>query len=99
AGVVAQRPELRVRIARAAGARPGDVDPDDAARAVPDRLLDDDPVLPLVERAVHHPDQAGAHLWVLEARTVEATGGSHDDVLEVALAAAVPLHRVEAQLE
>jgi hypothetical protein len=47
----------------------------------------------------HHQDQTGAHLRVLEARTVEPAHGGHDDVVEVALAAPVPLHRVEAQLE
>ena len=66
---------------------------------VADRLLDDHRVLPLVEGAVHHQDQPGAHLRVLEARAVEPADGGHDDVVEVALAAAVPLHRVEAQLE
>ena len=66
---------------------------------VADRLLDDDRVLPLVEGAVHHQDQPGAHLRVLEARPVEPADGGHDDVVEVALAAAVSLHRVEAQLE
>ena len=70
--------------------------PRDAQR---DRLLDDDLVLPRRERAVHHQDQAGAHLRVLEARAVEAADRGEDDVVEVALAAAVPLHRVEAELE
>ena len=51
------------------------------------------------ERAVHHQDQPGAHLRVLEPRAVEAADRGEDDVVEVALAAAVPLHRVEAQLE
>ena len=37
--------DLRVVVARAAGPRAGDVDADDAARRVPDRLLDDDHVL------------------------------------------------------
>src|SRR6266496_5944958 len=76
-----------------------DVDPDDPARRIADRLLDDDRILPLVERPVHHQDQAGSHLRILEARPVEAADGGHDDVVEVALAAAVALHRVEAQLE
>ena len=66
---------------------------------VADRLLDDDRVLPLVEGAVHHQDQAGPDLRVLEAGAVEPARGGHDDVVEVALAAAVPLHRVEAELE
>ena len=54
---------------------------------------------PRVERAVHHQDQPGAHLRVLERGAVEAADRGEDDVVEVALAAAVALHRVEAQLE
>src|SRR5580765_213131 len=68
-------------------------------RRVADRLLDDDRVLLLVEGAVHHQDQPDAYERVLEARAVEPADRGHDDVIEVALAAAVPLHRVEAQLE
>src|SRR5213076_1445580 len=85
--------------ASSAGARPGDVDADDAARGPADRLLDDDLVLPRVEGPVHHQDQPRAHLRVLERRTVEPADGREDDVVEVALAAAVALHRVEAELE
>ena len=88
-----------VVVALAAGPRAGDVDPDDAARRVPDRLLDDDHVLRRRERAVHHQDQPRAHLRVLERGDVEPADRREDDVVEVALAAAVPLHRVEAQLE
>ena len=51
------------------------------------------------ERPVHHQDQAGAHLRVLERRDVEPPDRGEDDVVEVALAAAVPLHRVEPQLQ
>ena len=94
-----ERRELAVRVALAARARAGDVDADDPARRVADRLLDDDRVLLLVEGAVHHQDQPDAHQRVLEARAVEPADRGHDDVVEVALAAAVPLHRVEAQLE
>ena len=53
----------------------------------------------MVERPVHHEDQAGPHLGVLEPGEVEAADGGEDDVVEVALAAAVPLHGVEADLE
>ncbi len=91
--------DLRVVVARAAGPRPCDVDADDAARRVPDRLLDDHHVLVGRERSVHHQDQPGAHLRVLERRAVEPADRRQDDVVEVALAAAVALHRVEAQLE
>ena len=62
-------------------------------------LLDDDLVEPAVEGAVHHQDQPCPHLRVLEARQVEAADRGEDDVVEVALASAVALHRVEAQLE
>ena len=72
---------------------------DDPARRPANRLLDDDLVLVRRERPVHHQDQARAHLRVLEARDVEPADRGEDDVVEVALAAAVPLHRVEAQLE
>ena len=91
--------DLRVVVAAAAGAWAGDVDPDDAARGPADRLLDDDLVLARVEGAVHHQDQPGAHLRVLERGAVEAADRGEDDVVEVALAAAVALHRVEAELE
>src|SRR4029450_11089746 len=77
----------------------GDVDADDSARRVADRLLDDDRVLPLGECPVHHQDQAGAHLRVLEAGAVEPADRGHDDVVEVALAAAVPLPRGGAEVE
>ena len=89
----------RVVVARPARARPGDVDPDDAAARPGDRLVDDDRVLPLVERAIHHQDQPGAHLRVLEPGAVETADRGEDDVVEVALAAPVALHRVEAELE
>ena len=61
-----ERRQIAVRVAAAVGPRAGDVDADDAAVRVADRLLDDDPVLLGGEGAVHHQDQAGAHLRVLE---------------------------------
>ena len=64
-----------------------------------DRLVDDDRVLARVERAIHHQDQPGSNLRVLEPRAVEPADRGEDDVVEVALAAPVALHRVEAQLE
>jgi hypothetical protein len=95
-----ERRELAVGVGPGAvGARAGDVDADDPARRVADRLLDDDRVLPLGEGPVHHQEQAGAHLRVLEAGAVEPADRGHDDVVEVALAAPVALHRVEAELE
>src|ERR1700750_1102008 len=42
---------------------------------------------------------AGTHVRVLEARDVEPPDRGEDDVVEVALASAVSLHRVEAELE
>ena len=56
-------------------------------------------VLRRCECPVHHQDQSRAHLRVLEAGAVEPADRGEDDVVEVALAAAVPLHRVEAELE
>src|SRR2546425_4482345 len=91
--------DLAVVVAAAAWTRAGDVDADDSARRPDDRLLDDDRVLLGGERPVHHQDQAGAHLRILETCSVEAADRSEDDVVEVALAAAVSLHRVEAELE
>ena len=90
---------LGVVVATAARARAGDVDADDPARPVPERFLDDDHVLLRAECPVHHQDQTGAHLRVLERRDVEATDRGENDVVEITLAAAVSLHRVEAQLE
>jgi hypothetical protein len=83
ARVLEERREVAVWIAPTAGARAGDVDADDPARRVADRLLDDDLVQPLVERPVHHQDQAGAHLWVLETRAVEAAQKSRARSVEI----------------
>ena len=99
AGGLDDRLDLRVVVAAASGARAGDVDADDSAPGPADRLLDDDLVEPQVEGAIHHQDEPGADLRVLDARAIDASDRREDDVVEVALAAAVPLHRVEAQLE
>ena len=93
------RPYRRVVVAAAARTRPRDVDADHAAVGPGDRLVDDDRVLARVEGAIHHQDQPGANLWILEPGAVEPTDRGEDDVVEVALAAAVAFHRVEAQLE
>ena len=75
----------------------GDVDPDDAPIAPADRLLDDDLVELEREGAVEAEDEPGLDR-VFETRLVHAADGGRDDVVEVLLAAAVSLHRVEAQL-
>ena len=75
----------------------GDVDPDDPPIAPGDRLLDEDLVELVRERAVEAEDQARLDR-VLEAGLVHPAQGGRDDVVEVLLAPAVPLHRVEAQL-
>ena len=80
---------------RGLGAR--DVDADDAAVAPQDRLLHDDLVELVREGAVEAEDQARFHR-VLERRAVHAPHRRRDDVVEVLLATAVALHRVEAQL-
>src|SRR5439155_24293548 len=77
----------------------GDVDPADPARRPADRLVDDDRVHLLAEGAVHHQDQAGVDLRVLEAGEVEAADRGQDDVIQIAFAAPVSLHGVEAELE
>ena len=51
------------------------------------------------ERPIHHQDQAGTHLRIFELGPVEPADCGHDDVIEIAFAAAVSLHRVEAKLE
>ena len=76
---------------------PGDVDADDAPVAPADRLLHDDLVQLVREGAVEAEDQARLDR-VLERRPVHPAQRGRDDVIEVLLAAAVPLHRVEAEL-
>src|SRR5438093_2834278 len=76
----------------------GDVAADYAAMAVRDRLLDDDRVQRLAERPVKAEDEPGLDR-VLEEGAVEAANRRHDDVVEIAFASAVPLHRVVAELE
>ena len=79
--------------------RTGDVDADDPAAAPGDRLGGDDLVQRPGEAAVEAEDQAGADLRVFEHRAVHPPHRRGDDVVEVLLAAAVALHRIEAQLE
>src|SRR5713226_8051947 len=81
-------------------ARTGDVDADDAAAAleVMDRFAGDDLVLFDGEGAVHHDDQPSAHHRVFELGSLHAANSTGDDVVEVALAATIPLHGIEAQL-
>src|SRR3989442_14788641 len=92
------RHDLAVVVAATTRTRAGDVDTDYSARCPADRLLNDDRVLLGSERPVHHQDQSGAHLRVLEARAVEAADRGEDDVGGVALAPAVSLPRIEAEL-
>ena len=66
--------------------------------AVGDGLLDDDLVELVREGPVEAEDQAGRDR-VLEHRAVHAADRGADDVVQVLLAAAVALHRVEAQLD
>ena len=93
------RRDLRIVVGKPARPRTGDVDPHHPAGRPVDRLVDDDLVLARVEGPVHHQDQAGPNERILEPREVEPADRGEDDVVEVALAAAVALHRVEAQLE
>src|SRR5262249_35158071 len=82
---------LMLTIGEVGVGRPGDVDADDAAALVAQRLLDDDGVDLRCERAIHHEDQAGARLWIFEQRAILPTQRGGDDMVEVALAAAVAL--------
>ena len=76
---------------------PGDIDADHAAVPPSDRLLGDDLVQLVREGTVEAEDQARLDR-VFESRLVHSSNGRSDDVVEVLLAAAVSLHRVEAQL-
>ena len=79
--------------------RSGDVDPNDAAALPGDRLGRDDLVQLPAEATVEAEDQAGPDLGVLEHGAIHAAHRRGDDVVEILLAAAVALHRIEAQLE
>ena len=96
---LARPPEEASVVGDAEGRRfgAGDVDADDAAVAPADRLLDDDLVELVRERAVEAEDEPGLDR-VFETRLVHAADRRRDDVVEVLLAAAVSLHRVEAEL-
>src|SRR5438093_209539 len=83
---VDHRQHLSIVVPGASRPRPRDVDADDAARRPADRLLDDDLVLPGGERPIHHQDQAGADLRILEAGTIEPPDRREDDVVEIAFA-------------
>ena len=61
-------------------------------------LPDDDVVQRVVELAREAEDQPRADA-VREARALHPVDGGHDDVVEVPLAAQVPLHGVEAELD
>ena len=65
---------------------------------VGDRLVHEDRVQRLVEGAVEAENEARLHR-VVEKRAIEAADGRVDDVVEVALPAAIPLHRVVSELE
>ncbi len=77
--------------------RARDVDTDDAAVPPADRLLGDDLVELERERSVEAEDEPGLDR-VLEGRLVHAAQGGRDDVVEVLLTTAIPLHGVEAEL-
>ena len=51
------------------------------------------------EGAVQAEDEARPHLRILEHGPIHAAHRRRDDVVQVLLAAAVALHRVEAQLQ
>ena len=55
-----ERCELAVRIPARARAGAGDVDADDSAVGVAHGLVDDDRVLLVAERPIHHQDEPGA---------------------------------------
>ena len=76
----------------------GDVDADDATAPVRDRLLDEDRVQGLIERAIQTENEPGFHR-IVEKGTIEAADRRIDDVVEVALPAAIPFHGVIAELE
>src|SRR5205807_10388095 len=71
----------------------GDVDADDATAPVRDRLLDEDRVQGLIERAIQTENEPGFHR-IVEQGTIEAADRRIDDVVEVALPAAIPFQGV-----
>ena len=79
------------------GLRAGDVDADHTPVTPRDGLLHDDLVELVRERAIEAEQEPGLHR-VLQRRLVHTAHRSRDDVVEILLAAPVPLHRVEAQL-
>src|SRR5712692_3658607 len=78
--------------------RPGQVDPDHAAPGVLDRFAHQDLVELVTELARQAEDDPGTDA-VLETGAVHPAQGGGDDVVEVALAAEIALHGVEAKLE
>jgi hypothetical protein len=76
---------------------PGYVDADHPTGAIGDRLLSNDLVQLEGKGAVEAQDET-RNDRVLEHRSVHAPDRRADDVVQVLLAAAVALHRVEAQL-
>ena len=75
----------------------GDVDTDDAPVTPADRLLHDDLVELVRKGPVEAEDEPGLD-GVFQRRPVHPPRRRGDDVVEVLLAAAVALHRVEAEL-
>src|SRR6185437_13093479 len=61
--------------------RASDVDADDAAPPVAERLLDDDGVQFQRERAIHHQNQPGTHLWIFQQRAILPANGCGDDMV------------------
>src|SRR5581483_7436798 len=76
----------------------GNVDADDSAGAIGDGLASDDFVQLHAEGAIQHEDQPASHGRILQLGSLHAADRARNDVVEVALAAAVALHRIEAQL-
>ena len=85
--------------AEAGRLRAGDVHRHHAAVPPGDGLGGDDLVQLVLEGAVQAEDEARPHLRVFEHGPIHAAHRRGDDVVQVLLAAAVALHRVEAQLQ
>ena len=79
--------------------RPCDIDADDAAPRVLDRLLHDDLVEFFRETTIEEEDEPGTHLREFGERALHAAERAEDDVVEIAFALAIAEHRIERRLE
>ena len=73
------------------------IDSDDTEGLIPNRLLHDNAVLVRRQAAIHHKDQTGPDLRVLDQRSMQSGCGSQDNVVQVAFPLPIAEHRIEPQ--